>query len=227
MIPARAIGRYLFAAWMAGLSACNLTPGGGTDVGNPDLNARVSGSLKHLDGSPAAFVPLHLRPKAFLSNPDSVPVPPTVPLNGGKTIQDGVSDTQGFFSFDSVPKGEYRIEAIDTLSRGAVMDVSPDGHSERLTLAPAFMAATGWISGTVVYRGPPQSRAPKIIIAIYGTDRWTASTTSGDFTLSGLPPGKYTIRISTLADAALITIPPEIVLGQGEKVSVGSVDLGP
>lgn len=200
-------------------TACNL--GGGTDVGNPDFSARISGSIKHRDGSPAALVPIHLRPKAFLSNPDSAPG------QAGKAVQDGFSDTQGFFTLDSVPRGDYRIEAIDTSGRGAIMEVSQDGRSDLLTLAPVFIDTTGWISGKVIYRGPAQSPPPKIIIAVYGMDRWTAATIGGDFTLSGLPPGKYSLHISTMANTGLTTLISDVALDAGGRVSLETVDLGP
>ncbi|MDB5103856.1 MAG: hypothetical protein JWP91_1545 [Fibrobacteres bacterium] len=208
-------------AAIAALSGCNLSPGGGTDVGNPEVTARVSGSLVRLDGSPAPLIPVKLRPKAFLTNPDSASAP------SGRSVQDGVTDTQGFFTFDSVPQGDYRIEAMDTGSHGAMAEFSADGRASRINLAPERMDTTGSMTGKVNYLGPIKSVFPKVIIAVYGTDRWTAANNAGEFTLSDLPPGKYTLRISTTAGTGFTAMVPETGLTAGGRASVGTVDLGP
>jgi hypothetical protein len=203
-------------------AACTLTGGGGTDVGNPEMTARVSGSLKHRDGSPAPFIPIHLRPEAFLTNPDSLPV------QEGKKIQDGFSDTQGFFTFDSVPVGEYRIEAMDSISHGAVLDIVADGKTELMEIGPMILDSTGSIAGRINYVRPIKNGYPKIIIAVYGSDRWTAATLDGQFMLSDLPPGKYKLHVSTNTDSDTTFTAefPETELHAGERDSVGSVDLG-
>jgi hypothetical protein len=218
--------RYALPAALAALLAvalvlgCNAPPGGGTDVGNPET---VSGSLRRVNGEPAPWIQVQLRPRAFLSNPESLAaaVPPQ------HSIQDRKTDTQGFFQFDSVPKGDYCIQAFDTSSHGATMLFSVDGTGDRITLAPAIMDTTGSISGTIAYRGPDRPGFPKVIIAVFGMDRWTAANDAGEFILSDLPPGKYTLRISTPTNAALIATVPEKTLSAGGKVSVGTVDLGP
>lgn len=202
------------------LAAC--LSGGGTDVGNPEVAARVTGSLQHQDGSPAALISIHLRPEAFLTNPDSLPLP------DGKSVQDGFSDTQGFFTFDSVPKGEYRLEAVESEDRGAVLEISADGKQDHLALGPMILDATGSITGHINYLRPIKVGPPKIIIAVYGSNRWTASTINGQFTFSNLPPGSYTLHVSTNTDSDTTFTAefPPLVLHAGESVSVGSVDLG-
>jgi hypothetical protein len=202
------------------LIGCNAPPGGGTDVGNPET---VSGSLRRAGGGPAPWIQVQLRPRAFLSNPESLAA--AVPSE--HAIQDRFTDTQGFFRFDSVPKGDYCIQAYDTSSHGATMLFSVDGTSDRMILAPATMDTTGSITGTINYRGPPRIGFPKVIIAVYGMDRWTAANDSGEFTLSDLPPGKYSLRISTPSNASLLTAVAETNLAAGGKASVGMVDLGP
>ena len=192
--------------------------GGGTDVGNPEM--RITGSIKRLDGSPAADIPLHLRPQTHLGSPDTT----QTPAPSGRTLQDGRTDTQGFFVFDSVPKGEYRIQAMDTNGRGAIIEVSADGLSPRLELKPAFLDSTGTIMGQINYLGEIKGGYPKITIAVYGTDRATFATKTGAYVLSDLPPGKYKLHISYDAYHANV---PETGLNAGQKVTVGTVDLGP
>jgi hypothetical protein len=212
---------FLIAAFASAiLIGCNLSPGGGTDVGNPEVT-RVTGSLKRADGTPAPFIQIQLRPNAFLSNPDSAPAL-TV-----HSIQDKSTDTQGFFTFDSVPRGDYRIRAMDSNALGAVMEFTADGSTVKMTLAPAILDTTGSISGKVIYRGPSRPTVPKILVAVYGMDRWTLANNAGDFTLSDLPPGRYKLRISTDVGTVLTAIVPETELTAGGKASVGSVDLGP
>lgn len=192
--------------------------GGGTDVGNPEM--RITGSIKHLDGSPAADIPLHLRPQTHLSSPDTN----QTPSPAGRTMQDGRTDTQGFFVFDSVPKGEYRIEAMDTNGRGAVIEVSVVGESPRLELKPAFLDSTGTLAGQINYLGEIKGGYPKITIAVYGMDRATFATYTGAYVLSDLPPGIYKLHISYDTYHANA---PATNLAAGQKVTVGKVDLGP
>jgi hypothetical protein len=201
-------------------AACTLT-GGGTDVGNPDL--RVSGSLLRSDGKPAAWVQVRLRPKTFLSTPDS-----QASLDGSNNaIQDQITDTQGFFTFDSVPKGDYRIQATDAGLHGAMMEFTADGKAVRMTLAPATMDTTGRIDGKVNYRGPARPQYPKVFVSVFGLDRWTATNDAGEFTLSDLPAGKYSLRITTDVGVTLTAMVPETPLAAGGQTSVGTVDLGP
>lgn len=215
-----AMASFALLSSAAILIGCNAPPGGGTDVGNPET---VSGSLRRTSGDPASWVQVQLRPRAFLSNPESL----AVAVPSAHSIQDGFTDTQGFFKFDSVPKGDYCIQAFDSTSHGATLLFSVDGNSDRMMLAPAILDTTGSISGKINYRGPARIGFPKIIIAVYGMDRWTAANDAGEFTLSDLPSGKYTLRISMPSNPALVTTVPDADLASGGKSSVGTVDLGP
>ena len=215
-----AIASFAILSATAMLIGCNAPPGGGTDVGNPET---VSGSLRLMSGGPASWIQVQLRPRAFLSNPDSLAAADP----SEHAIQDGFTDTQGFFKFDSVPVGDYCIRATDSSSHGATLLFSVDGNSDRMMLAPATMDTTGSLSGKINYRGPPRIGFPKVIIAVYGMDRWTAANDAGDFTLSDLPSGKYTLRISMPSNPALVTTVPDAILTPGGKDSVGTVDLGP
>jgi hypothetical protein len=224
MKRASAAMRFLVFTIGSLLAAACLAPGGGTDVGNPDFNARVTGSLTYTDGSPAPWVRVHLRPKAFLPNPDSAAATPG--KAPGKEQQDGTSDSQGFFTFEDVPRGEYLIEAVDTGSLGAVVEMTADGKTESVSLGITSLEKTGSISGKINYKGPAQPGPPRIIISVYGMERWTLATSSGDFILNDLPPGKYTLYVSNVA-VPKATVVPELNLTAGEKGSVGTVDLGP
>jgi hypothetical protein len=215
-----AVAAFVLLSAASILIGCNAPPGGGTDVGNPET---VSGSLRRVNGEPAQRIQVQLRPKVFLSNPESL----TAALPSEHTIQDQLTDTQGFFKFDSVPEGEYCIQAFDTASHGAKVLFSVDGKSDRMVLAPATLDTTGSISGKVNYTGPAKPIFPKVIITVYGMDRWTAANDAGEFTLSDLPPGKYVLRISMPSYPSYITTVPEAELAAGGKTSVGTVDLGP
>ena len=213
--PASAALAFLAAA-LAGCLA-----GGGTDVGNPEF-ARVTGSLKNGDGSPAPVIALHLRTRDHLAPPDSLAPPPAE----SGIAQDRLTDSQGFFTFDSVPRGEYRIEAKDTLGTGALIDISVDGKTARIALDPAFLDRTGSLAGKINYLAPLPVRGqyPKVRIAAYGTDRATFATSDGSFILSDLPPGAYRLHVSSDTLSAEV---PETAVTAGGRTEVGTVDLGP
>jgi hypothetical protein len=174
-----------------------------------------------MDGSPAALKVVHLRPKNYLGNPDTPAAPDA-------SIQDRLSDTQGYFTFDSVPKGEYRIEAMDSHSHGVQFEFTADGKNGTLSVGSLVLDSAGTLSGRINYVRPIKVGYPKIIIAVYGTDRWTAATEDGKFTLSDLPPGRYKLHASTNTDSDTTFTAefPETELHAGENASVGSVDLG-
>ena len=221
---ALAAGSVLMVIALATLpTGCQLTPGGGTDVGNPEMSIRVTGSIRHMDGSPGSGIPLHLRPSSHLGTPDTAEA--RAPSDSFQ--QDGRTDTQGFFTFDSVPKGVYRIEAMDTNGRGAVIELDADGKTANLTLNPAILDSTGSITGHINYLRTITVGYPKITIAVYGMDRATFATKDGNYTLSDLPPGKHKVRITDNSDTTLTIVLPDITLVAGQNVTAGSVDLGP
>jgi hypothetical protein len=214
-----ALGAACVLALAALTVGCQLTPGGGTDVGNPEM-VRVTGSIRHMDGSPAQDLPLHLRPESHLGAPDSTHPAPAA--NG--SLQEGHTDSQGFFTFDSVPKGEYRIEAMDTNGRGAVIPLKADGTVPSIVLNPAFLDSTGSLAGRINYLGT--DKLTKIAVEVYGTDRTTFATIDGNFTLSDLPPGKYRLHIATASGSSSVDV-PETEVKAGGSAQIGTVDLGP
>lgn len=193
--------------------------GGGTDVGNPEF-ARVTGSLKNRNGSPASGIALHLRTRDHLVSPDGHA---PAPARSGAS-QDQRTDSQGFFAFDSVPAGDYRIEAGDDLGTGALIDVAVGPKAGSVSLSPAYLDSTGSLSGKINYRGSVWPVFPKITIAAYGTDRFTYATSDGSYILNDLPPGAYRLHIT--ADTLAVEV-PEIQVTAGGRSQAGTVDLGP
>lgn len=213
----------VLSALCALLAGCELSSGGGTDVGNPEF-ARVTGSLRHGDGSPAADILLHLRARDHWASPDSGT---QVPLAAAaETSADKRTDSQGFFAFDSVPKGTYRIEGTDGGGLGILIEVDVDGKAARIALAPAFLGATGSIAGKINYLGVIPRVYPKITVAAYGTDRATFTTNDGSYILSDLPEGSYKLHISMAGDSLSAEV-PEVHVTAGQTAQAGTVDLGP
>jgi hypothetical protein len=216
LLPAAAV----LAAWAGLLAGCEIA-GGGTDVGNPEF-VRVTGSLRSQDPahSPVADFPLRLRPRNHWETPDSPAAAP------GGPSQDRRTDSQGFFAFDSVPRGQYRIEGTDSSGQGALIEVEVDGKSSRIALEPVLLARSGSIAGTINYLGPSTRLYPKIAIAARGTDHATYATSDGSFVLSDLPPGTYSLHISTASDSMATDVQSIQVLA-GMRSQAGTVVLGP
>lgn len=220
MMPAHAPRRaaLALAAFAALLVWGCITAGGGTDVGNPEM-VRVTGSFMRPDGSPASDLALHLRPRDYLLLPDAPAAPPAP-----GSFQDRRTDSQGFFTFDSVPRGLYRIETTDSSGRGALIDLDATGNQARIALKTAILASTGSIEGSLNYLGVVRGTYPKIAIAVYGTDRLTYATSDGKFVLGNLPAGAYRLHVSTDSSEAEV---PEARVEPGGRTQVGPVNIGP
>jgi hypothetical protein len=207
-----ALPAALAATFVAGCMA-----GGGTDVGNPEF-LRVTGSLKYTDGSTIQDLPVHLRSREYLHDPAGI-----ASSFSGFAL-DRNTDSQGFFTFDSVPRGQYRIEATDSAGKGILIDLDAASGNSRIALAPAVLETTGTLAGSINYRGAIGSVYPKIAVAVYGTDRMTYALSDGSFILSNLPAGAYRLRIFT--DSLSVEV-PETRVEAGGRAEVGPVDLGP
>lgn len=193
--------------------------GGGTDVGNPDiLSARVSGALRQSDGTPAAWVDLRLRPSDYVPGPGGLP-----PATVGDSLQDGRTDSQGFFTFEKVPRGEYVLEAHDGRRKGTLITFTVTGADPRIDLPPAGLDTTGTLHGTVALAGGPDSTVLRV--EVLGLERYTLANDVGEFVLEDLPAGTYALRFSAATGPARPVLVPGIRLPSGGRVQVPPVVL--
>jgi hypothetical protein len=163
------------------------------DHGSGSETVALAGRIVNADGTPAAGAKLRLRPQRFLADTSVNAV-----HQGSPDAVDTTVDSQGYFKLDSVPRGEYYLEAGDGADKGVLIPCVLKGDTDTVRLAPAQLRPTGAVTGTVVV---PNEFAGRTYVLVYGVDRVVRADSLGGFTLSGLPEGTYTLRAQYSAPA--------------------------
>src|SRR5215204_2345300 len=85
----------------------------------------------------------------------------------------------------------------------------------------AFAQTTGGLRGQVVDElGQIVVGATVIAVDSAGKEKTTTSNNSGDFTISGLAPGKYIVRVTSANFALYENTEVNITAGQNEELTV-------
>lgn len=187
-----AVGWLLRAGAAAWLAACL-----GPQDPDPQLQGPGSevvgllGSAKYADGRPAKKVLVVARPFDYLmeESPDE---------NEERPGASGYTDHQGMYRLELQP-GRYSLEVRDNHDAGLIQVSVNSGESVHLA-PPAVLRQMGGMRGTVIR---PRLPAANILVQIRGLDRRTfADTGTGSFWFHDLPPGEYSLRISSPTPAS-------------------------
>lgn len=182
--------RWLFLA--LALLGCNRDPepvaGGWTDT---ETGTKVSGVIRD-EGAAVAGARVSLRPADYLAKDPNQP-DSSGPRQGA--ILDAVSDGEGRYSFDSVPQGEYLIEAVSG-SRGALIPLGVEDNSDDVELPAAHLSPLGRIRGRVMFSDGAPGAA---LVRVYGLERAVlADPATGAFTVPEIPAGTLALHVSGL-----------------------------
>lgn len=183
--------------------------GTGSQTGNSVVAGRLLLS-DSLTGARGATV--YLRPMAWTpSEPGSVPV------------RQVTTDSLGYYRFDSVPSGGYRIEARDS-TQGWTRTIHPAGS--RLDVPHAAVRALGGLK----VEFDPEDTVLGGRLELYGLDRSIAipERASKEFILAfdGLPAGLLTVRIRSKGKV-VCDAPVRIQPGQTANLDFEEIDLPP
>lgn len=171
------------------LAGClgNHLAGGGSEATNGNI---VAGRLEYADGMAAPYARIWVRPTDYLMDTAKTVAPQQAP--------DAIADEEGYFVLDSLPTGNYLLEARDARD-------SEDGHMGQekgviryvtvgdasIQLPPDTLRHMGILEGHLERLG----KVPQISYArIYGLDRVVAADSSGYFVFRDLPAGQYRIQ---------------------------------
>ncbi len=145
-----------------------------------ETDTGITGKVHFWDGTDAADVSV----KVFLDTA-------IIPLDGTLT------DVNGSFSIVKLSPGSYSIWAQGGDSLGAFMDSIQVFHSKK-TAADLTLEKCGSIIGFVGLQ--PQHDPQSVTVQALGTQKVSNVSVDGEFRLSGLAPGEYSIRLaSTIA----------------------------
>lgn len=137
-----------------------------------------------------------------------------------------VTTTDGSFSFENVPPGEYTVEALDTTHGqqryAVVIRFEIPEKQQQLKLDVSTMKEVGSIVGTVV------SGNASLWVQIYGLERVAkADPATGTFLFRDIPEGSYSLRM--VSSGQTIT-PKELIaisVTAGTSTNIGNVDAAP
>ena len=177
------------------LSACGdhqQVAGGWIDT---ETGKKVSGVIKRDDGQPAAGALIQLRPSDYLGRDPSSEDTAGVSAAGGSRL-DGVCDSTGYYSFDSVAVGSYSLEARNQEINAVLIkfEIRQEGHG--VSLAPAIVRPVGSITGRVRFSDDVPGPA---LVRIRGLERAVlADPATGVYTFGNVPQGTYTLYFTGL-----------------------------
>jgi hypothetical protein len=204
-----------FPTAMTCLTGCsersNIAGGSVSESGN----AIVAGRVVLPGGSPAVGAKVRLRPAEYLSPAESSLPKPCAP-----TVNT-VTDSEGWFQFDSVAPGAYRIEVRGPDSLAGLYDVTVDSSGSDEILPEKILEKLVIVSGRVAL-SPGVSGAH---VRVRGMDRLAqADSATGRFALD-LPSGDFIMFFSLSGDSTVTAEVPVTALLPGETRDLGNIIL--
>lgn len=214
-----------FAVLALLVSGCGDGRVAGSEIGNPT----IAGVILNPDGSPAAGATVSLRRKDYVAMGIGETlirseVEPEIWLAKKGVFKTEVeTDAKGRFEIDSVDTGSYRIEVIDTLGKGLLLDVAVTSESDKIELPAGTARANGSISGTLRTLDPA---AAQYIAWVRGVERAAlVSSVDGRFSLPNCPAGVYTLYFGCLDRGCLSKEVPNVKVEVGTAVEMDTVFL--
>ncbi len=167
-------------------------------------NARVVAIACRSDGQPASGATVRIRPAGYVTK---------VSVNNRpKSSIDLKTDSLGSVTIDSLPTGSYSIEITDEFKEAFLLkcDISETGSEQIITVTDTLQPFAS-LKGKVDFNSNNNSH----FIQVEGLERLVAVDSSGNYCLSDLPYGTYTIRIVSIDSTITPAIIKDIVVDQG------------
>lgn len=147
----------------------------------------------------------------------------------GKSVSTGLSanvTTDGSYSISNVPPGKYTVYSVSSIGLSAFME-NVEVEAGKTVIVNLTLVPTGSIKGILLpfhedtLAGPVNLSG--LLIYIPGTSYSAASDSAGDFIISNIPVGSYTIRVNLLTD--IIGEATGIIVTAGDTVSAPAIQL--
>jgi photosystem II stability/assembly factor-like uncharacterized protein len=155
---------------------------GGTTITD---NAKVTGRVYYAGGAPAKGAAVRVRPTNYVRMPGTEP--------DSIVRYDTTVNEAGVFSIDSLRITEYRIEVNDLKAEALLLSCRVAADTDSIALPPDTLRPYTAIAGKV---DSARLGTTPLFVQVLGTDRLTrVDSVTGAFSVKGLPPGEYTVRI--------------------------------
>jgi hypothetical protein len=132
------------------------------------------------------------------------------------------NDTGGFF-IGTVDTGAYTIEVNDGRHNAVVLSCTVSRNDSLFVVPKGVVRPTGAIHGNVPPL--PQTDSMRFSVYIYGLDRADITTSSGDFILSDVPVGSYSIKIVPQVPIYTFCEQTGIVVSSGNDRNLGAISV--
>jgi Carboxypeptidase regulatory-like domain/Leucine rich repeat len=176
----------------------------------------IVGTVVDTAGRPVSGASVKLRRADFLDTAQNV-------LQKTKVLlADAVTNDSGKYSFGSIDSGAYKIEIIDGNSNGALLACTVKTSDSLIVLSNRTLKPTGSITGNI----PPSVGGGELVTAcVYGLEVSATTGPMGDFILSGLPEGTYSIHFVSNVPIYNPFDTSGVTIASGEKHNFGQLSL--
>lgn len=167
-------------------------------------NARVIATAYRSDGQPAAGATVRIRPAGYVTKVSSG--------NNLKNNLDLKTDSLGIVTIDSLPPGSYTIEITDNLKEAFLLkyDISGTDNEQLIDIADTLQPFAS-LKGKVDFNPVIDKR----FIQVEGLERLIEVDSSGNYCLSDLPHGTYTIRVISIDSTIIPAVIKDVAVDQG------------
>ena len=193
-----------------GLLGCSqsleYTGGSGADV-----ETKVLGSAVDSRGNPVMGAIVHLRPSGYVFPILNLPA-----YDSGQRF-DAVTDEAGDFRIDSVVSGSYVLEISDQHGTAVAIRFTTPDSGATADLGVDTLVRTCVVNGII----PAELRDGKQwFVQIYGLERIAAADyTSGAYSFSDIPAGRYSFRLMTPGPGVLSIVIDSLSAPSGDTVA--------
>lgn len=138
-------------------------------------------------------------------------------------LADAVTNDTGGFFIGSVDTGAYTIEVNDGRHNAALMSCTVSRHDSLFVVPKGVVRPTGTIHGNIPPL--PQTDSMKFSVYIYGLGRANTTTSSGDFVLTDIPEGSYSLKIVPQVPIYTYCEQTGIVVSSGNDRDLGEISV--
>lgn len=187
-------------------------------TGSQAGNGRVECSIVRADGSAASMARVTLRRKDYLADTAVGPL-----LKPAVSAAQTTTDELGAVLIDSLDTGDYCMEISDGESTGSLLAFSIAHGNDDVRLPRDTLKAVGALRGTVV---SGLHSAASSYIRFYGLERSIKiDSLSGNFALTDLPAGTYSLSFATSDPNVGARTISSIVIASGKTTTIDTVFL--
>jgi hypothetical protein len=190
----------------------NLAGGSGSTTTN-GFTAQVVAS----NGAPVNKAEVRIRPSGYCVSPAAIP---------GSRVEgaviDTITDEKGAITIGGLAPGLYTVEIFSKQAGEGIVFRRQIVEGDAEEVGKLVAAAPGSVQG--VFEQRLEGKGKRFFVQVYGMERIAeVDSTNGSYTLSGLPPSEYAVRIVGLDTTEVPVEIPSVIVGSGKSVQIDKI----